>query len=58
MGSSEFDPKNVGLVTEKRSDSTKIDTTLEGNSNSGHDYGTATLSEKERWQLVEYMKSL
>jgi hypothetical protein len=31
---------------------------LAGNSNSGHDYGNANLSEDERWALVEYMKAV
>ena len=29
-----------------------------GNDNSGHDYGTADMSERERRALVEYLKTL
>ena len=28
-----------------------------GNSNAGHDYGNASLTEEQRWALVEYMKA-
>lgn len=30
----------------------------DGNSNVGHDYGAATMTYEQRWQLVECMKSL
>ena len=55
VGSREFDPVNVGQVTDEGPST--LDTAIEGNSNSGHDYGT-TLTEDEKWALVEYMKSL
>ena len=35
----------------------KYDTHLEGNSNSGHLYGTQ-LSAEQKWQLIESMKTL
>ena len=57
VGSKEFDPKYVGFKTDSGPGTTLLDTTKPGNSNSGHDmYGT--FNEEERWQLVEYMKSL
>ncbi len=31
---------------------------IDGNSNAGHDYGNAALSEADRWALVEYMKAV
>ncbi len=34
-----------------------VDTSLEGNGNGGHEYGT-TLTDAERWALVEYLRSL
>ena len=49
---------------------TKFDTSLEGNSNKGHEYAAGNtpmldgktklppLSEQERWQLIEYIKTL
>lgn len=54
MGSSEFDPVNVGF------DSTggfHFDTRLPGNSNAGHTYGTQ-LTDDQKWALIEYLKSL
>ena len=57
VGSTKFDPEKVGFVTESSTGTTKFDTTQPGNSNAGHDmYGDFT--EEERWQLVEYMKTL
>ena len=57
VGSNEFDPKKVGFSTEQVPGSSRFDTSKPGNSNMGHDmYGT--FSDDERWQLVEYMKSL
>ena len=36
-----------------------LDTALPGNSNVGHDtYGTDALTDEQRWQLVEYLKTL
>ena len=55
VGSREFDPVNVGQVTDVGPST--LDTLIEGNSNSGHDYG-ATLSDAEKGSLVEYLKSL
>ncbi len=31
---------------------------IAGNSNGGHDYGNASLTEADRWALVEYMKAV
>ncbi len=66
VGSSEFDPKNVGFIT---SDGFLFETLLPGNSNGGHsgENFTQTLSdsgeyrdftETERYALIEYMKTL
>jgi hypothetical protein len=57
VGRREFDPVKVGLVTEPAEGTFLFDTTLEGNTNVGHEFG-AHLSEAERWQLVEYLKTL
>jgi len=54
-GSREFDPIRVGFVTD--SGSFEFDTSLPGNSNAGHDFGPQ-LTDEERAQLVEYLKSL
>lgn len=45
VGSWEFDPVNVGYVTEQVNDSTELNTAIPGNSNAGHDYGTALSNE-------------
>ena len=59
VGTREFDPVNVGFVTEMRDGASAFDTSLPGNSNAGHDtYGTDKLTDEQRWQLVEYLKSL
>lgn len=56
-----FDPEKVGFVSdvaqEKDKQYFKLDTTLPGNSNSGHLYGT-DLSAKDKEALVEYLKTL
>ncbi len=57
IGSWEFDPVKVGYVDEKRAGSFYFDTTLKGNSNAGHEYGT-NLTDDQIWSVVEYMKTL
>ncbi len=58
VGSRDFDPKNVGFVTDKSEGSFRFDTALAGNSNKGHTYGTRELTEAQKWELVEFLKSL
>jgi hypothetical protein len=63
IGSWEFDPVNVGYVSGKTPGSFLFDTSLEGNSNAGHEYGTGEygkdpFSEDEIRALIEYMKTL
>lgn len=56
VGRWEYDPKKVGYV----SDGTVpfvVDTSVAGNSNRGHEYGT-TLSEEDRAALLSYLKTL
>lgn len=57
VGSQEFDPKNIGFETKENEENFKYDTAIFGNYNTGHLYGT-TLTEKEKWDLMEYMKTL
>ncbi len=55
-----YDPQKVGFVSdtpEARNAGTLYDTTIQGNGNSGHFYGTR-LTEQEKQDLIEYMKSL
>ena len=59
-GDDVFDRQKVGFVSDSKDNSHKyfkFDTTLPGNSNSGHLYGT-DLSPEEKDALVEYMKKL
>jgi hypothetical protein len=65
LGTRRFDPKKVGFETAKAADNSfKFEThdsagrAIPGNSNSGHDYRNARLSEDDRWALVEYLKTL
>jgi hypothetical protein len=63
IGSWEYDPVNVGYSTKAVPGAFLFDTTLPGNSNSGHDYGTGydglpALTDDEIWAIVEYMKTL
>ncbi|HEY9697654.1 MAG TPA: di-heme-cytochrome C peroxidase [Trichocoleus sp.] len=57
VGSQEFDPVNVGFKTEASAGSMEFQTTLPGNSNAGHEYGT-TLNDDDRHALIEYLKTL
>lgn len=60
VGSRLFDPKNVGYATDQspfKSGSFVADpANANGNGNGGHDYGT-TLSEADRWAIIEYLKT-
>ncbi|HET6306635.1 MAG TPA: di-heme-cytochrome C peroxidase [Rhodopila sp.] len=59
VGTREFDPKNVGYETAKSADNSFLfDTGVPGNSNAGHDYDNAGLSDADRRALIEFMKSL
>jgi hypothetical protein len=55
VGSREFDPLNVGF--DLASGTFEFDTAVVGNSNKGHEYGKQ-LTDEERWQLVEFLKTL
>ena len=55
-----FDPAAVGFVTtggQARRIGTPYDTSLPGNSNAGHEYGTTLPPDKKR-ALIEYLKTL
>ncbi len=63
----EFDPVKVGVDTSGNSGKFLFDTTLEGNSNSGHSFENGPLghgvigpllTDDERWSLIEYLKSI
>jgi len=68
VGSRELDPAKVGFVSAGY-EGFEFDTTLPGNSNAGHEYGTIhdiglkernlePMTNEDRLDLVEYMKSL
>jgi hypothetical protein len=61
VGSRQFDPFNVGFVTDKGLSKLNVLTQAgeiqQGNSNRGHNYGTE-LSAKKKRQLIEYLKTL
>jgi len=68
VGSREFDPERVGLRSSGY-DGFVFDTSIAGNSNSGHEYGTRcevlpggktvrALTREERLDLIEYLKTL
>ena len=63
VGSREFDPKMVGFKLEGY-EGFLFDTSIRGNSNAGHNYGTdgsdnlPILTKPERLELLEYLKSL
>lgn len=55
-----FDETKVGFVTsgpEAEKQGWLLDTALLGNGNGGHLYGTE-LSEQQKWELIEFMKTL
>lgn len=63
VGSREFDPENVGYVTDRRDGgqsefSARDDAgaLIEGNSNLGHDYNNSALTPAQRRAIVEYLK--
>ncbi|MFO1323991.1 MAG: di-heme-cytochrome C peroxidase [Burkholderiales bacterium] len=58
LGSREYDPVNVGFVTTQTTGAYLFDTTVAGNSNAGHAYGTDVLTATQRLDLLEYLKTL
>ena len=65
-GSREFDPVKVGYDTGKLPGGFLFDTASTGNSNAGHEFSNTpgkgvigpALTDEQRWQLIEYLKSL
>ena len=54
----EYDPEKVGInAVNQPDDGWTFNIDKKGNSNQGHEYGN-DLSNKERWDLVEYLKTL
>jgi len=55
IGHREYDPIKLGYVAAPADDDFIFDSTLPGNHNTGHEYGTS-ISEPERMDLLEYLK--
>ena len=66
LGNREYDPVNVGYQSEKFVDGFRFDTSIRGNSNSGHEFNNGSgqgiigplLKSDERLALIEYLKTL
>jgi hypothetical protein len=67
LGSRQFDPKNVGYETTCVEGAFKLDTTIRGNLNTGHEFKDGlrgngvigrSLRPEERRALIEFLKSL
>ncbi|NVK43463.1 MAG: hypothetical protein HWE39_19640 [Oceanospirillaceae bacterium] len=66
LGNREFDPVRVGYRSEAVTGLTRLDTSLPGNHNSGHEFSDEegpgvigpALSEADRMALIEYLKTL
>ena len=59
MGHREYDPKHLGYTLKPARTVFKYDTDAPGNGNSGHTgqrYGTE-ITEDQRWELIEYLKT-
>lgn len=55
-----YDPVKLGFVTsgpDAEREGWRYDTSVRGNGNGGHLYGT-TLTDDEKWALIEYMKTM
>lgn len=57
VGHPEYDPVRVGYSMTAPAGTPQFDTSLPGNRNTGHEYGTS-VSEDERMALLEYLKTL
>ena len=57
LGDRTYDAKRVGYVLSTENPIFTYDATSTGGSNAGHEFGT-DLSDEERWDLVEYLKTL
>ena len=67
LGNKEYDPVKLGLNTDPLPGATEFRTDLAGNSNAGHEFNDSPkgkgvigrkLSEDERMQIIEYLKTL
>ena len=62
-GTREYDPEKVGFVTDPGGDNSfqfavaDASGPIVGNSNTGHDYGNAQMSDHDRWAIIAYIKA-
>ena len=56
VGAREFDPVKVGFRSD--GEGFEFDTSISGNRNTGHEYGNCDMTDEDRWDLIEYLKSL
>ncbi len=57
VGSREFDPQKVGIVTKEAPGTFRFDTSPQGNWRNGHEFGTS-LPANEKKDLLEFLKTL
>ncbi len=57
VGNLHLDVHKLGYLTDATEATSEFDTRLPGNSNAGHEYGTK-LTDAQRWELLEYIKTL
>jgi hypothetical protein len=67
LGNRQFDPKEVGFEYAEFDGTFLLDTTKPGNSNEGHEFRDGptgkgvigpAFTDEQRWQLIEYLKTL
>ena len=64
VGTREYDPVKVGYVTTQSAENSfhfvarDGSGLVPGNGNGGHDYGNASLTDADRWAIIEYLKTL
>lgn len=57
VGTRQYDPQKMGYRTDAADSTFRFDTTLKGNSNAGHPFGTK-LKPEEKQDLMEFLKRL
>lgn len=57
LGTHSFEPHKVGVDQSANDNTFTFDTAKPGNHNTGHEFG-ASLTDEQRWQLLEYLKTL
>ena len=67
LGSKQYDPKYLGLNTDRLKGAMEFNTKLAGNSNAGHEFNDGPLgngrigrklADEERMEIIEYLKTM